>query len=401
MREIKNDIPEKNTFAALVTGKGSGAISTIEVFGDSAQDVLNKIFKSSGTAQTTFNIGQILLGIIGDGEKTIDQVTIGCEKPDTYAINCHGNPLIVEMIMQLLERYGVEILSDEQLRLEILSRRSDLNSIALEAKLYQSKTIHGTKIISNQAKAGLSKKAKGWLENINKISLDKIMAEAGEIHEKSHTAKLIIYGCTAILVGPPNSGKSTLLNFLSGRQKAIVTDIKGTTRDWITAQCQIGPLSVELIDTAGLDELILEAGSAIDKTAQNKSIELLQKADLILLILDKNREADESDYNFTEKISGKKIITVLNKADLNTRFNTNRLPEYLSNTVSISAKKGIGIENLKNTILATTGTESFDLHQGVCFTARQENLIQQLLDSKTPQQAVSVITELLNGRVCV
>jgi tRNA modification GTPase len=230
-----------NTFAAVMTGKGTGAISTVQVFGDSAQDVVKKIFKPAGTKPAKFKTGEILLGTIADGNETIDQVTIGCEGPKTFAINCHGNPLIVADIMQLLQRCGAKLLTAEQLLSKILSAQKAVNTIAVEAKLAQlkAKTIQGTKIITNQVEAGLSKKAAEWLQNINAISLNQISAEAERILETSRTAKLIIAGCTAALIGPPNSGKSTLLNHLAGRQKAIVTDIKGTTRDWV-AQPETG-----------------------------------------------------------------------------------------------------------------------------------------------------------------
>jgi tRNA modification GTPase len=237
-----------NTFAAVMTGKGTGAISTVQVFGDSAEDVVKKIFKPAGTKPDEFKTGEILLGTITDGFETIDQVTIGCEQANSFAINCHGNPLIVADIMQLLQRCGAKLLTAEQLLTKILSAQKSVNTIAVEAKLAQlkAKTIEGTKIITNQIDAGLSKKAAEWLQNINAISLYQISAEAERILENSRPAKLIIAGCTAALIGPPNSGKSTLLNHLAGRQKAIVTDIKGTTRDWVEAVCQIESLSLRL-----------------------------------------------------------------------------------------------------------------------------------------------------------
>ena len=235
-----------NIFAAVMTGKGTGAISTVQVFGDSAELVIKKIFKPTGKKNAKFQTGEILLGTICDGDEIIDQVTISCEGPQTFAINCHGNPLIVEMIMRLLAQHGATLLTTEQLLCKILASDKSINTIALEDKLTQLKarTLVGTKIIANQIEAGLSKKAAEWLTNIDEISIDRIKAEADRILTNSQTAKLIIAGCKAALIGPPNTGKSTLLNCLAGRRKAIVTDIKGTTRDWVSAQCKIGPLSV-------------------------------------------------------------------------------------------------------------------------------------------------------------
>jgi len=388
-------------FAAVMTGKGTGAISTIQVFGDSAEALIKEVFKPAETKPLKFKTGEIHLGTICDDTEVVDQVTIGCEGTDTFAINCHGNPLIVEMIMQLLQQHGANLVTAEQLLSKTLSEHERYNTIVVEAKLTQTKarTLQGTKIITNQIDAGLTKKARGWLESIDEISLDTIKAEAIQILQKSQAAKLIIYGCTAVLTGPPNSGKSTLLNCLAGRQKAIVTDIKGTTRDWVSARCRIGSLSVKLIDTAGLDEESAGPEDAIENAAQKKTSEIIEQADIVLLVLDNSQSTEKLDIRLLDKIAGKQIITALNKSDLPARFDTSRLPETLSNTVQISAKEGTGIENLSKKIIKTFGATDIELQEPVYFTARQENLLKQLRNTKSKQQTASIITELLKGHV--
>ena len=390
-------------FAAVMTGQGTGAISTIQVFGNSAEIVLRKIFKPAGTKPLILATGKILLGTITDSSETIDQVTIGCEAPDTFAINCHGNPLIVADIMQLLEKNGVKLLTTEQLFRKMLLAGKSLNTIAVEAKLAQpgAKTIEGAKIIANQTGNGLNRKAKQWLRDITSIGLDEIKGEAEQILQKSQTAKLIIAGCKAAIVGPPNAGKSTLLNFLAGRQKAIVTNIKGTTRDWVSAECRIGPMSVELIDTAGLDEKLTTTENAIEKESQEKSIQLSEQADLVLLVLDNSQTAEQLDEKLLKKIVDKKVLTVLNKSDLPNGLNTAKLPQVLANTVRISAKFGTGIENLLKKIQQICGVVDFDLHTTVCFTDRQENLLKQLKNTKSAKQATLITTELLNSQLNV
>jgi tRNA modification GTPase len=384
-----------SVFAAVITGKGTGAIATIQLYGDSAEAILKQIFVPQTQKTSEFATGKILLGTITTNGETIDQVTIGCEGPDTFAINCHGNPLIVEQIMCLLQKQGIELLTAEQL---LCKTFADGNTITLEAKLMlpKTKTIEGTKIILNQTDSGLAAAAKNWVNNIN---LNKITSETKTIIKASRIAKLIIFGCRIVLAGPPNTGKSTLLNRLSGRQKAIVTDIKGTTRDWVSANCQIGPLAVELIDTAGLDEKLADD---IDKAAKQAAVELINQADLVLLVLDNSEPIQQLTTGLIEKLADRKVLTVLNKSDLPARFDPAKLPgNAASSVVQISALLGTGIDALARKICEITGTENFDVHQPVCFTARQEQLLIQLTNADSQGQAIAIITELLSGRLNV
>jgi tRNA modification GTPase len=389
-----------STFAAVMTGKGTGAISTIQVFGDSAEALIKKVFIPTAGKAAYFKRGKILLGQITNGARTIDQVVIGCESSHSFAINCHGNPLIVADIMKLLARHGATLITAQELLTKILSTQKYVNTIELEAKLAQpkAKTIEGTKIIANQIDAGLSKEAKRWLQNLNAMSLKDISADAGQILEAGQKAKLIIAGCTIVLSGPPNTGKSTLLNCLAGRQKAIVTDIKGTTRDWVSARCKIAPLSAEIIDTAGLDErLPATSKETIEKLSQQKIAEVLERADLVLFVLDNSRTDEQLDDLLLEKIADKRILAVLNKSDLPAELDARKLPQALANTVQVSAKFGTEIENLLKKIREISGVAGFDLHAPVCFTDRQQNLLKKLQKADSKPQAASIITELLNG----
>ena len=381
-------------FAAVMTGKGTGAIATIQICGGSANNIVEKIFKRTGNKSVDFEVGKIFVGTIIDGNQTIDEVTIGCEAEDIFAINCHGNPLIVERIMQLLQQQGAKLITAEQMLCKTLT---ESNTIALEAKLTlpKVKTIEGTRIILNQIDSGLTATLKKWIQS----PLNKINDEATKIIEASEIAKLIIFGCRIVLAGPPNTGKSTLLNRLSGKQKAIVTNIKGTTRDWVSAECRIGKLSVELIDTAGLNEKLFDD---VDKAAQQKAIELIDQADLILLVLDNSEPIEQLTEGLIKSLAGKKVLTVLNKSDLHAQFDISKLPlNFASGVVKISALLGKGIDALAGKISEITRVADFDIHKPICFTSRQEKLLTKLAKAKSKDAASSIITELLSGQVNV
>ena len=374
-------------FAAVTTGKGTGAIATIELCGENAHAVLEKIFTTTGQSKTVFESGKILLGSIANSERTIDQVTIGCQNPDDFAIHCHGNVLIVEMIMELLEQHKVQLITAEAL----LSKRPAANSIEIEAKLALAKarTLDGARIIANQINSGLTKQLEKWQSDPKTITIE----HAKRILDQSQTAKLFIKGCTIVLAGPPNSGKSTLFNSLCGKQKAIVTDIKGTTRDWVSARCKLGPLSVDLIDTAGLDSAMAE--SAIDSESQARAKQMLKNADLILLVLDASEPGHPIDHTFTDK----KVLTVLNKSDLPMKLDATNFAG--NQTISLSAKDSTGLENLIKRITEICGAADFELNSAVCFTQRQSLLLKELAEADSPDQRRSIIAELLNGHLRV
>jgi len=386
-----------STLAAVMTGKGTGAIATIRLYGCEAEAILNKIFKPKAKSDVSFDSGTVYLGQICDENGPVDEVLIGCEGPDYFAINCHGNPLIAADIISLLQKHGVEAVTAERM-LADASRKS--NSIAAETQtaVADAKTLEATKLIMYQADKGLSKTAADWMKDSD---LQKIKAQAQEILSRSAAIRPLLFGAKIVLVGPPNSGKSTLLNCLAGKQKAIVTELQGTTRDWISAECVLGRIHAELIDTAGIDEKLFSNHEAIEKTAQQKAKELLATADLILLVLDASVQTQASLEFFATILTGKKSLTVLNKTDLPVRFDASQLPHNLSKAVSISAKFTTGCDELIEAIEQILGVPKLDQQRCICFTCRQEQLLQQIIEAKTKDVAVSAISELLNGTLRV
>jgi len=390
--------------AAVMTGPGAGAIATIELHGRSAAAALDGIFKSSADKPLELTPGSVVLGHVVDGEAILDQVTLGCEAPDVFAIHCHGNPLIVERIMELLQRRGIELVSAEQLLARTLADRYPDNAIAVEAKLALTtvKTIAGARLIAYQVDGGLAQRVRQWQQCLEAGRWESIREEASQVLRDSEPARLIISGCTIVLIGPPNTGKSTLLNALAGREKALVTDVKGTTRDWVSAEIHIPPLAATVIDTAGLDaDLAAADQDGVDRAAQAGSIEIVAQADIVLLVLDAGRPASQLDAGLVERLAGKRIVTVLNKSDLPPHCDAASLPEPLRPAVPISAKQQTGIPNLIQAIHQAFNVTDFDHHTSIAFTLRQLRLLDGLSHSSSKEKAVLLVTELFEGSLSV
>ncbi|HSW01647.1 MAG TPA: GTPase [Sedimentisphaerales bacterium] len=381
--------------AAVMTGPGSGAIATIEIVGDSAGAVLRDIFHRLDGSRSEFAVGRICLGDIVEEGQTIDHVTVGCEGPGVFAIHCHGNPLIVDRIMRLLGRRGVHPVQPEQL----IARPTE-DSIAVEAKLAfaRVKTIEGANLIANQVKGGLAAMVRRWQAGLDSIPLEQIAAQAKQILADSDKARLILSGCTVALIGPANTGKSTLLNALAGREKAIVTDLRGTTRDWVTAEIRIPPLAVTLIDTAGLDPSLAASGDT-DHAAQGKSVEAMTRADLVVLVLDGGQSANQVSGAVVDSLVNRRVVTVLNKADLPQRLDPKSLPAFLQRTVRISAKEETGIDNLIRAIREVCGLTGFSLNTAVTFTDRQRTHLDQLKAARSPEDVSASVARLLHGPI--
>jgi len=385
------------TYAAVTTAKAASAIATINLAGKKAEAILKSIFKAAGDKKTKFEPGKIFVGDIVNKNDVIDEVVIGCEGQNAFSIGCHGNWLIVSDIMKLLQKKGAELIEADEFLAKTLEGQ---NSIAIEAKITQSKaqSLVGVKIASYQITEGLSNWANENLEN--NFDLEQLKTQARQILKKSKIASYLLYGVKILIAGPVNSGKSSLLNCLAGQQKAIVTDIKGTTRDWITGQCKMGQLKTELIDTAGLNEKLTAQGD-IDKESQQKSIQLLTDCDLVLLVLDSSKGIEQLEQSLLGKLKGKKVLAVLNKSDLDKKIDAENLPTDCADVVEISAKDSVGIETLSAKIQDCLGVIDFNVSQPICITTRQQNLLFDVIQADNQPRAKDVIQDLLIGEVSV
>jgi tRNA modification GTPase len=379
------------TWASVMTGKGTGAIATIQVFGRQASDIVRHCFQPSTPGPFDLVPGRVLLGSLVDGDQPLDEVLVGCEGPDLLAIHCHGNPLIVEAVMVLLERRGATPVTAETLLATILSA-AGADTLQTEARLSQAKarTLEGARLVHHQVSAGL----RAWLLKGPGTPLADLKAQAGQILADSLPARLLIEGCTAVLVGPTNSGKSTLFNWLSGQDRSLVSDIRGTTRDWVQAECRLGPLCLDLIDTAGLDLQPIQAPDAVvDRAAQGRTLTWTGQADLILLVLDATRPHSQVDAIPPDRLSDTRCVTVLNKADLQAHSDG----DALDGIARISALRQTGREALAEAVCRACGVRDLSAGAPVAFTSRQRALLGRLVHSSSPRGAAAIIEELLQG----
>lgn len=366
---------EVDTIAAIATAMTNSGIGIIRVSGSDSIDIVDKIFVSvKGKKLTTVNSHTIHYGSIVYNGEIIDEVLVSVMKaPHSYTkenvveINCHGGVVVINKILEIVCENGARIAEPgEFTKRAFLNGRIDLSQAESVIDIINSKNEYALSNSVRQLRGSISEKIKTIrgkildeisfietaLDDPEHISLegytkklegvvDESMKELKKLIDTSNNGKVVVEGIKTVILGKPNAGKSSFLNALIGEERAIVTDIEGTTRDSLEENINISGLSLKIIDTAGIRDTV----DIVEQIGVKRAKDLAKEADLIIFIVDSSKDLDDNDYEIMKLIKEKKYIVLLNKSDLNSRVEIEALNELdKSNIITISAKNNEGID---------------------------------------------------------
>lgn len=361
-----------DTIAAIATSVGLSAINIIKVSGPNSKEIVNKLFK--GTDLTKAKGFTMHYGFIMDNDEKIDEVLISVfTSPKSYTgedvieINTHGGSACASKILELLLFNGCRLAEPgEFLKRAFLNGKKDLLEAESISDLIEAEDEKARKMGMKGATGELSKMVKELknklleiIANIevnidypeyedaiiytNELLSDKIKeikSELADILKESEKGKIIKNGIKIGIIGKPNVGKSSLLNKLLNEEKAIVTDIEGTTRDIVEGTIILNGVKLYLTDTAG----IRNTSNIVEQLGVIKSKKIIEESDLLIAIFDGSRELTKEDEEIIEALKDKKVISLINKNDLPQKLDTSKLISF--NNISISLKEDKGIEKL-------------------------------------------------------
>ncbi|MBO5197910.1 MAG: tRNA uridine-5-carboxymethylaminomethyl(34) synthesis GTPase MnmE [Lachnospiraceae bacterium] len=371
-----------DTIAAIATGLNHAGISIIRISGSDVDSIMNQIFVTPSGKRGVKEIPGYTAryGYITDGDSVIDEVLVlvmrapkSYTREDVVEIDCHGGIVVTRKILETVIRHGARPAEPgEFTKRAFLNGRIDLSQAEAVIDIIQSKNEMALKNSVNQLKGSIHKKLKqvrdsilrdtayieAALDDPEHISLDGFTEELkeriqGNLHvidhliESADNGKLLKEGIQTVILGKPNAGKSSLMNLLAGDEKAIVTEIAGTTRDVLEEMIQIKGISFNVIDTAG----IRDTEDTVEKIGVEKARRYAKDADLIIYVADSSVPLDENDDEIIEFIQDKKAIVLLNKSDLAPVVDVDLLTKRTGRTViKISAVEETGIEDLERTV---------------------------------------------------
>lgn len=383
-----------DTITAIASAMSPSGIGIIRISGPESMDVIERIYKSKNGKKKIKEVSShtIHYGFIMDGETVIDEVLVMIMKgphtytgEDTVEIDCHGGVLAMRKVLETVIKYGARPAEPgEFTKRAFLNGRIDLSQAEAVMDVISAKSEYALKSSLSQLKGSVQKCIKdirskiiyhiayieSALDDPEHISVDgygdTLLTDIEPLREQiqgllrsANEGKMIHEGIKTVILGKPNAGKSSLLNLLVGEEKAIVTDIAGTTRDILEEQIVLQGISLRMIDTAG----IRETDDTVEKIGVDRARKSAEDADLILYVVDASVPLDENDKHIMGLLENKKAIVLLNKSDLDTVVDESCLKEMVNAPVLwISAKEETGIRTLEDTIkeLFFTGEINFN-----------------------------------------
>lgn len=381
------------TIAAISTAMSNSGIGIVRMTGPESFEIADRIYKGKKEKKLCDQKSHTIhYGYITDGDETIDEVLVMLMRgphsytgEDTVEINCHGGVYVVKRILETLIKYGARPAEPgEFTKRAFLNGRLDLSQAEAVGDLITSKNEYALQSSISQLKGNVKNKINdirkkiiyhtafietalddpehisvdGYGEELH-VVVDEILEEIKKLLASCDNGRIIKEGIQTVIVGKPNAGKSSLLNVLIGEERAIVTDIAGTTRDVLEEHINLQGISLNIMDTAG----IRDTEDIVEKIGVDKAKGHAENADLIIYVIDASSELDENDYNIFEMIEGKKSIILLNKTDLDVVVTKEIVEkEYFARNlakmdnresfefpvIEISAKKKHGIDELES-----------------------------------------------------
>ncbi|MFC2145189.1 tRNA uridine-5-carboxymethylaminomethyl(34) synthesis GTPase MnmE [Actinomycetota bacterium] len=409
MKDYKED-----TIVAVGTRPGEAAIGIVKLSGNKSTLIADNIFTSnSGKKIFEMDTYKMIYGQIKDKQNNIvDEAIITIMKaPGSYTrediieINCHGGITAITKIMELCIDEGARIAEPgEFTKRAFINGRIDLSQAEAVIDIINAKTEQSLKIAAKNLSGNIKEKMSEIKESVLEIivQLDaavdfveedlettpydelkkgilKISDEVGKLISDEKKGEIIKNGIKAAIVGKPNVGKSSLLNLLSKKEKAIVTEIPGTTRDTVEEILYIEGIPLILTDTAG----IRDTEDRIEKIGVEKSLKQIGDADLVIIVLDGSREFDDIDGKIIKKIEEKKTICCINKEDVKQKINIDNIVCHFptENIIKISALKGSGVKILEERIKhMMLNSEDSVIEEKIIVNARHKNILKEILD---------------------
>ena len=400
-----------DTICAIATSQGVGAIAIIRVSGDDSISIVNKIFKGKNLEKVdthTINYGHI----IDKDNNVIDEVLVSVMKAprtftaeDTVEINTHGGISPTNKTLELLLESGCRLAEPgEFTKRAFLNGRIDLLEAEAVMDMIDSKTEQQRKMAINQISGKVSSLINDLrndmvqiISNIN-VNIDypeyddveimtnnvlvpkiqNLKTRIEKILKESENGKIIKEGIKTSIIGRPNVGKSSLLNNLLEEDKAIVTDIAGTTRDIVEGQISINGVLLNMIDTAG----IRETNDLVESIGVEKSLKIMEESDLILFMVNNNEEITDDIVELLNKIGDKNYLLVINKIDLERKIDLDKIKVEKSKIVELSVKDNKGIDDLKNKIIELFNLNSLETKDPTYLSnTRSLSILRRCLDA--------------------